>query len=66
MPHPQARKTKNKPTRLNIPLGLDAALAAKVDDASARLGLSKQATMRLSIERGVDVLMSQLTGKASA
>jgi hypothetical protein len=40
-------------------------LITKVEDAAKATSLSKQDVMRLSIERGIDVLLSQLQAKAS-
>lgn len=36
-------------------------LATKVAEASRRVNLSKQDTMRLSLERGLEILVKQLT-----
>lgn len=44
-----------------MPVSMDPKLEAKIGAAAKSTQLSKQAVMRLSIERGLDVLVSQLT-----
>jgi predicted transcriptional regulator len=55
-----------KKARTVTPLTLDVELDAKVSKAAATTKLSKQAVMRMSIERGLDILLSQLSGKSAA
>jgi predicted transcriptional regulator len=55
-------KRTAKSTRKVTPLSLDSELDSKVSKAAATTKLSKQAVMRMSIERGLDVLLSQLSG----
>ena len=52
---------KTKADQVHVPLRMPADLDAKVDAASARTKLSKQDVMRLALERGIDVLIAQLT-----
>jgi len=52
--------TKHKSDRVTYPLVMEKPLDAKVTKAAAKVGISKQAIMRLSIDRGLDVLMAQL------
>lgn len=60
-----AKRTR-KPATKTVPLTMDADLAAKVDKAALETRLSKQAVMRMSIDRGLDVLVSQLTQQSVA
>ena len=60
------RTAKKQPARVNVPLTMNPDLAAKVDEAAAKTRLSKQDVMRLSIERGIEVLVSQLTSSPAA
>lgn len=53
--------TKRKGRRVCVPVSMDPKLEAKIGAAAKSTQLSKQAVMRLSIERGLDVLVSQLT-----
>ena len=56
---------KKAPNRLLInptSIKITPAIEKKIDEASAKTGLKKQDIMRLSVERGVDVLLAQLTG----
>lgn len=59
------KKTKAG-ARVTVPVSMDGKMEERIDEAARRVGLSKQATMRLSIERGLDILISQLTGSAAA
>lgn len=50
-------------TKKNVPVALDAGLDQLVTETARRLKLSKQDTMRLSMERGLPVLIRQLTSE---
>ena len=52
---------KQRPDSVNVPIRMSAALEASIETASKKVKLSKQDTMRLAIERGLDVLIAQLT-----
>jgi predicted DNA-binding protein len=51
---------------VNVPVRMPADLEAKVQEASKVVGLSKQDVIRLAIERGLGVLVQQMTGKPVA
>lgn len=59
-------KKPSKPERVNVPLAMPAELDARITEAARRVKLSKQDTMRLSLERGLDVLVRQLTDADAA
>lgn len=61
-----ARKQSRKSERVTVPVSMTSALDEKIEEAARRVGLSKQDTMRLSMERGLSVLISQLTTEAPA
>ena len=46
---------------MNVPIRMPVELEAKIDAAAEKVKLSKADTMRLAIERGLDVLIAQLT-----
>lgn len=48
-------------TDVNVPLRMPHELHSKVNAASVQLKLAKQDVMRLSLERGIDILIAQLT-----
>ena len=52
--------------RVVTPLALDLELDRKVTKAAKTTKLSKQAVMRMSIDRGLDVLIAQLAGTTAA
>lgn len=54
-PEPEARR------RVTVPLTMPAELEDRVIEAAGKVGLSKQDTMRLSLDRGLDILVKQLT-----
>jgi hypothetical protein len=56
-----AERERRRPARTQVPLSLPEDLADKVDAAAAEVGLSKQDTMRLALERGLPVLLAQLS-----
>lgn len=60
------KRTAKKAARTVTPLSLDAELDSKVSKAAATTKLSKQAVMRMSIERGLDILLDQLSGRSAA
>ena len=66
MPKPTTAKKQPRKAPVTYPLRLSEDLHNKVAAASATTSLSKQDIMRLSIERGLDILVSQLTSPASA
>ena len=55
-----------RPKSVIVPISMSEALAERVEEAARRVNLSKQDTMRLSLDRGLDVLVEQLTGKTEA
>lgn len=62
------RKSKVKPApepprseSVNVPLRMDAELAKKLKDTAATLKINQQTTARMSLDRGLDVLLAQLT-----
>jgi len=57
---------RRKPSKVQVPLAMPEELASQVDAAAAAVGLSKQDTMRLALERGLPVLIAQLTGQTAA
>lgn len=58
-----AKKTEpQRPENVSIPLRMPAALADRIGEASKKTQLAKQDVMRLSLERGLDILVEQLTG----
>lgn len=57
----ERRTKKAKPAGVHVPLRMSAELEAKVESASEKVNLSKQDVMRLAIERGLEVLITQLT-----
>lgn len=55
--------SKKPPTRnlsTSVPVKLNPALVLKVNDAVKETGLKKSDILRMSVERGVDVLLAQL------
>jgi hypothetical protein len=57
------RRTK-KPSRRPVPLSMPEDLEEKIEQVSDQVKLSKQDVMRLSMERGLPVLVAQLLGGA--
>lgn len=58
---PMSKKTsQRRPESVSVPVRLSTELDAKIDQASRSTNLSKQDVMRLSLERGLKVLVSQL------
>jgi hypothetical protein len=53
-------KQRAKQDRVTYPLVMERPLDTRITKAAAKVGISKQAVMRLSIERGLDVLLAQL------
>ncbi len=49
-----------RPESVSVPVRLSPDLDAKIDEASRATNLSKQDVMRLSLERGLKVLVTQL------
>jgi hypothetical protein len=52
---------KPKPKSVSVPVRMSAELENAIETAAGKVKLSKQDTMRLAIERGLDVLVAQLT-----
>lgn len=59
---------KLEPTKefTNVPLRLEKGQAEKISAAAEKTGMSQQAIMRMSIERGFEVLMKALGEDAAA
>ena len=56
------RTKKTKAANKSVPIAMPIELDAKIEEAMTRLPmLSKQDVMRLSIERGLSILVNQLT-----
>jgi hypothetical protein len=56
-------KQRAKSDRVTYPLVMERPLDNRVTKAAAKVGISKQAIMRLSIDRGLDVLLAQLSSE---
>ncbi len=54
-----------KPRSITLPLRMPEDLDRKVAMTAAEIGLSKQDTVRLSLERGLSILVQQLSSKAA-
>jgi predicted DNA-binding protein len=59
-------KRASKTLKINTLLTLEKELENKISQAAKETGLSKQAVMRLSIERGLNVLVAQLSRNPAA
>lgn len=57
---------RRKPGKVQVPLALPEELAVQIEEAAAAVKLSKQDTMRLALERGLPVLLAQLTQPVAA
>jgi hypothetical protein len=66
MGHMSDRPRPQRPSSVSIPVRLPAALDEQIEEASRVIGLSKQDTMRLSLERGLKVLTAQLLAPQAA
>lgn len=55
----KAADTEHKNVPVRIPVDLD----TQIEKAAEKTGLNKQQVMRLSMERGLSVLVAQLTGQ---
>jgi hypothetical protein len=64
MPTKKAPPTRNLTTAM--PVKLTPEIDAKVIAAAQQTGLKKSDIVRMSVERGVDVLLAQLTSKPTA
>ena len=51
---------------MSMPVKLTPAIEAKVHAAAEQTGLKKSDIVRMSVERGVDVLLAQLTSNPTA
>lgn len=60
------RKKERRTDRVTVPLAMPVELETKITDAARMVKLSKQDTMRLSLERGLAVLLEQLAAQPSA
>ena len=58
------KKRKTRTTSQVVSLRMTAKTAKDVSDASLALGLRKADVMRMSLERGVSILLAQLTNAA--
>lgn len=56
-----ATKDERRTKHTSIPLRMPQELKTKVDQASDKLNLAQQDVMRLSLERGLEILVAQLT-----
>jgi hypothetical protein len=54
------------PENMSVPLRMPRRLKARVSEASQKTGLAEQDVMRLSLDRGLDVLLAQLTTPPSS
>ena len=64
MPTKKAPPTRN--LTMAMPVKLTPEIDAKVIAAARQTGLKKSDIVRMSVERGVDVLLAQLTSKPTA
>ena len=55
-----------RPESVSVPVRMSAELDNAIETAAGKVKLSKQDTMRLAIERGLDVLVAQLTTVTAA
>ena len=55
-------RRNNKPSRRSVPISMPDDLEEKIEAAAEQVKLSKQDVMRLSMERGLPVLLAQLAG----
>lgn len=55
-----------KRNRVTYPLAMTKPLYSRVGKVADKTGMSRQVVMHMSIERGLDVLMSQLSSEAPA
>jgi hypothetical protein len=58
-----APKDKTVDKHVNVPIRMPSTLETKITEATAKTGLAKQDVMRLSLERGIDILIAQLTSR---
>lgn len=59
-------ESTSKPSTVRVPLSMTSDLDKEIDDAAATVGLSKQATMRAALKRGLKILVTQMTTPPSA
>lgn len=60
-----AKKTDTQGrTHVSVPVRVPVDLDNRITEASSTTRLAKQDVMRLSMERGLDILVAQLTGTA--
>lgn len=53
---------QRRPEFRNVPVRMPADLDELIEKAKEKTGLAKQDVMRLSLDRGLDILVEQLTG----
>lgn len=56
-------KQRPRRNRVTYPLAMEKPLYARVAKVADKTGMSRQVVMHMSIERGLDVLMNQLTSE---
>ena len=56
-----SQEKAKRPEGKNVPLRVPDELAEQIDEAARATKLSKQDVMRLSMERGLGILVKQLT-----
>ena len=56
-------KEPRRPEHISMPVRMPADLKKRVDAASEAIPLSQQDVLRLSIDRGLDILLTQLGKK---
>lgn len=66
---PMRPKANPEPSKLpsgrkNVPVSLDPELDQEINETARQVKLSKQDTMRLSMARGLPILLAQLTGES--
>jgi hypothetical protein len=64
MPAKKSPQTRNLTNAM--PVKLTPAIAAKLTAAAKETGLKKSDIVRMSVERGIDVLLAQLTSNPTA
>lgn len=55
-----------RPESVSVPVRMPSVLDRRITETAEQLGLSKQDTMRLSMERGLKVLIAQLSAHHEA
>lgn len=60
VPDMSEKKPARRPETVSVPVRLPVSLNDQIDQSASAIGLSKQDTMRLSLERGLKILTAQL------